>query len=263
MTESNKYLRPYLSAFTRQSWERGVLAELTQERWRASAERHAHTSVDRKFGLAFDWLVRNSSVIGDQVTLDNGINYPLFDAQSTAEANRLFDYLEESGLISTVPRTMGNKKVEVTFKGWRQHEAEVNQAVASNKCFVAMWFTEEMFEVFNEAIDPAIRAAGFEPVVANRILHNDKVCDRIIAEIRRSTFVVADFTGNRGGAYFEAGFAMGLGRPVIFTCRKDHMEKVHFDTNHYNHITWQTSEDLKMQLEARIRATIVNSKSND
>ena len=48
--------------------------------------------------------------------------------------------------------------------------------------------------------------------------------DRILAEIRKSKFVVADFTscgeciacdkcehiGARGGVYFEAGFALGL-----------------------------------------------------
>ena len=33
--------------------------------------------------------------------------------------------------------------------------------------------------------------------------------------------MVCDLTGYRGGVYFEAGFASGLGLPVIYTCRKD------------------------------------------
>lgn len=41
--------------------------------------------------------------------------------------------------------------------------------------------------------------------------HSNKIDDEIIGEIRRSAFIVADFTGHRGGVYFEAGFAMGLG----------------------------------------------------
>ena len=32
-----------------------------------------------------------------------------------------------------------------------------------------------------------------------------------MAEIRRSRFVVADYTGQVNGVYFEAGFALGLG----------------------------------------------------
>jgi len=60
----------------------------------------------------------------------------------------------------------------------------------------------------------------------------------------------------RGGVYFEAGFAMGLGIPVIWTVRKDQIEQVHFDTRQYNHIVYDSPEDLKQKLCNRIRATI-------
>lgn len=81
--------------------------------------------------------------------------------------------------------------------------------------------------------------------------------------------MVADLTGYRGGVYFEAGFAKGLGKPVIFTCRKDWFdgvlssegkpikEKVHFDINHQNIIVWENPEDLKKRIVNRIRATII------
>jgi hypothetical protein len=53
--------------------------------------------------------------------------------------------------------------------------------------------------------------------------HLNKVDDVIVAEIRRSRFLVADFTCEpgkvRGGVYFEAGFARGLNIPIIWTCR--------------------------------------------
>jgi len=58
--------------------------------------------------------------------------------------------------------------------------------------------------------------------------HNEKICDKIVSEIRKSGLLVADFTGNRGGVYFEAGFAMGLSIPVIWTCRASDVEKLHF-----------------------------------
>ena len=70
----------------------------------------------------------------------------------------------------------------------------------------------------------------------------------IIAEIRRSnTFVITDFTqltnfiGARGSVYYEAGFAHGLDIPVIFTCRNDQIDDLHFDTNHFLHLSWSTS----------------------
>jgi nucleoside 2-deoxyribosyltransferase len=86
--------------------------------------------------------------------------------------------------------------------------------------------------------------------------HNDKICDRIVAEIRRSSLLVADFTGNRGGVYFEALYAAGLGIPVIWSCRKKNARRLHFDTRQYNHILWEQPVDLGRQLEHRVLATV-------
>ncbi len=120
-----------------------------------------------------------------------------------------------------------------------------------------MWFADEMAEVYKRGIKPAIEDTGFEPRQMQFVQHNNKICDEIVAEIRKSRFVVADFTGQRGGVYFEAGFAMGLGIPVIWTVRNDQIEQVHFDTRQYNHIVYDTPEDLKQKLCNRIRATIL------
>jgi nucleoside 2-deoxyribosyltransferase len=79
----------------------------------------------------------------------------------------------------------------------------------------------------------------------------------IVAEIRKSKFLVADFTGHRGGVYFEAGLMMGLGRPVIFTCRDADLSSAHFDTRQYNHIGWTTPAELREKLKRRIEATIL------
>ena len=40
-------------------------------------------------------------------------------------------------------------------------------------------------------------------------------------------FVVADVTNHRNGVYFEAGYAMGMGLPVIWMCHKDDMKEAH------------------------------------
>lgn len=130
----------------------------------------------------------------------------------------------------------------------------------SNQAFVAMWFDGSMKDAYDKGIGPAIRKAGYEPLRIDQKEHINKIDDEIIAEIRRSRFLVADFTqgdaGARGGVYYEAGFAHGLNIPVIFTCRTDAIDKVHFDTRQYNHITWATPEELKERLAERISATL-------
>ena len=76
----------------------------------------------------------------------------------------------------------------------------------------------------------------------------------MIAEIRRCQFLVADYTGHRGGVYFEDGFALGLGREVVRSCREDDFGRLHFDTRQYRHVKWSDSGDLRTQLADQIQA---------
>lgn len=123
-----------------------------------------------------------------------------------------------------------------------------------------MWFDDSMVPAWENGIKPAIENTGYTPMRIDQKEHVDRIDDQIIAEIRRSRFVVADFThgekGVRGGVYYEAGFSHGLDIPVIFTCRKDTLEYIHFDTRQYNHISWEGPEELREKLEARIGAVI-------
>ena len=117
-----------------------------------------------------------------------------------------------------------------------------------------------MDESYRNGVAPAVRDAGYNPLRIDQKEHINKIDDEIIAEIRRSKFLISDFTqgsdGARGGVYYEAGFAHGLGLPVIFTCRGDSLDNLHFDTNHYNHIVWTNSADLREKLTQRILAVM-------
>ena len=113
-----------------------------------------------------------------------------------------------------------------------------------------------MDEAWEKGFEPGIRDAGYKPMRIDYKEHNNKIDDQIIAEIKRSRFLVADFTSERGGVYFEAGFAKGIKIPVIFTCRKDLSENIHFDTRQFNHILWEKPEELRERLKDRISATI-------
>jgi nucleoside 2-deoxyribosyltransferase len=148
-------------------------------------------------------------------------------------------------------------KLLVTAKGWnRVSELEKNMKRDSHQAFVAMWFSQEMEEPYEHAIYKAVEDTGYKAIRIDKKEHNNKIDDEIIAEIQKSKFLIADFTGNRGGVYFEAGYAMGLGKPVIWMVREDHLSSVHFDTRQYSHIVWKDEDDLYSKLFNRIRATI-------
>lgn len=122
--------------------------------------------------------------------------------------------------------------------------------------FCAMWFSPEVHALWEEVISPAVTAAGYAPLRIDEQPHNGKIDDAIMAAIRAARFVVSDFTGSRGGVYYEAGFAHGLGLPVIFMCREG--DELHFDVRQYNCIFWKPDElaEARERLKNRILATL-------
>ena len=167
----------------------------------------------------------------------------------------LLEYLDEQDWIKSRAENTHNT---LTAEGYARLEELETANAESSRGFVAMWFDDSTQKAWEEGIKLGIEDAGYEAVRIDQKEHINKIDDEIIAEIRR--FVVADFTqgedGARGGVYYEAGFAHGFGIEVIFTCRKDALKHVHFDTRQYNHIVWKTPEELRQKLAARISAVI-------
>ena len=127
-----------------------------------------------------------------------------------------------------------------------------------------MWFGDDalvestafMAEFYTQHVKRAIEKAGYQGDRVDLTPHNDFIMDKIQAMIRVAPFVVADFTGNRGGVYFEAGFARGLGVEVIHTCRRTHFNDAHFDIKQINTIVWDAPADIDEQLYYRITNTL-------
>lgn len=188
----------------------------------------------------------------DSVKISNMLPIVFCDDQS--EFIYYLGIANELGLL----KNHTNISVKLTPRGWIEAKKLLEKKVDSKKAFAAMWFSEEVDLAWKSGIYPALYNLGYNALRIDKKEHNEKIDDHIIAEIRKSGLLVADFTGNRNGVYFEAGFAMGLGIPVIWTCRKDHLDEVHFDTRQYNHIVWENPEELKEKLTYRIEATIPN-----
>jgi hypothetical protein len=226
---------------------------LTTTKWKSLALAHANTPVSRKLEKVIEYLARQSAFPGDTVRLDSQVDYPLFDAVSHQEAHFLVEHLMERRMVRSVPNGF-----VLTADGWARLDPVGTGGVPGHG-FVAMSFDPSLTEAYAQGIRPAIEDdCKLTAIRVDLIEHNEKICDRIVAEIKKSQFMVADFTLHRAGVYFEAGFAMGLGRPVIWTCRKDELGKTHFDTRQYNHIDWQTPAELRKRLADRIRAILLS-----
>ena len=185
---------------------------------------------------------------------------------SIEEVRFLLNYIEKRGWLEA--DASARDQYVLTIDGHARLAELEDRDTGSSRAFVAMWFDPSMDNAWERGIKPGIEDSGYRPIRVDKTEFNDKIDDEIIAEIRRSRFVVADFTQDgdraRGGVYYEAGFAHGLGIPAIFTCRKDMIDNglIHFDTRQYNHIVWTTPDELRKRLAERIAATIGDGPSD-
>jgi hypothetical protein len=187
---------------------------------------------------------------------------PLFawsDSIREEEVRFLLEMLVDQKLIKPLKSESLINEITVLPAGYSRFEEDY-ATNNSEQAFVAMWFNESMRGPYENGVEAAVRECGFRPLRIDRKEHNNRIDDEILAEIKKSRFLIADFTSEpdkpRGGVYFEAGFALGLGISVIWTCKSDVFDKIHFDTRQFNHIVWNNDAELKVGLVNRIQATI-------
>ncbi|MGD0217548.1 MAG: hypothetical protein ABSC45_08585 [Desulfobaccales bacterium] len=208
-------------------------------------------------------IERNTKYPGDLVTLNNKYDFPLAWASSENEFVYYITSLEERGFIKVRNRSApGNYPVTITSAGWDYREQQDKNIEERTQAFVAMSFHKDLEPIWRGPISNAIRKAGYKPHRVDAEPHNELIDMKIISGIKDSRFVVADFTRQNNGVYFEAGYAQGFGLNVIRCVREDDFEKLHFDKNHYNFIRWKTPEDLEDQLYNFICAIIGKGKGN-
>jgi hypothetical protein len=148
----------------------------------------------------------------------------------------------EMGLLVS----QNNQEYQVSPKGLLYLEGR--RESVSSVGFCAMWFNPSVRFIYD---------AGYEPFRVDGKEHNNRIDDEIVANIKSAKFMVADLTGHRGGVYYEAGLAHGLGLEVIFTCKEK--RATHFDIRQYNTIFWNPDNmaDFREKIKNRILASSI------
>ncbi len=210
------------------------------------------------FGERADRLLlealRGQNKLGDRFDTDEPRFIAATYSQDAGEVDFLLRMLLNQNLIMKVVAVGGI--CEIRPDGYIRLDKLTRRDVQSDKGFVAMSFDEELDSVYESGFQIGIMKAGYDPIRVDRLEHVNRIDDEIISQIRTASFIVADFTNHRGGVYFEAGYALGLGLPVIWTCRKDDMKDLHFDIRQYNTIDWEAHDRLALRLQHRIEATV-------
>lgn len=215
--------------------------------------------------LLVQWLATNSPGPGESLELDYDHHGAIVGAKSHAGFLMLVDHLKSSGLIAGAHASFTSGEfsahVALTFSGWDYYETLRLGGTTYRKAFMAMKFGDPTLNtLLEQVLRPAAKRAGFDLYKLDDRPKAGLIDDRMRVEIRASDFVVADLTHDNLGAYWEAGYAEGLGKPVIYTCERSKFDstRTHFDTNHHLTIVWDafSPEDAGLQLTETIRATL-------
>lgn len=253
-------LKQHLAIATRQASEAGRPLELSPHNLYEIAKRSLEMPVIARLDTVLHHIAEKCIKPGTDYELDISRDYPLLACRDFQELEAYLAHWERLGYIQRDRRGREygtTRKCEVTISGWEYLEPRTPPGGDPKRCFVAMWFDDSMDKDYADGIEKAIRDCNFLPFRVKEHPTNKSVIEKILAEIRRAGFLVADYTGHRPNVYYEAGFARGLGREVISCCKEGHHENLAFDTRDLGHIVWKDPADLYEKLRNSITVNII------
>jgi nucleoside 2-deoxyribosyltransferase len=136
---------------------------------------------------------------------------------------------------------------------------------ASRYGFMAMQYNNPQLDaIVREHFVPQLRLAGFDLQRLDQGQGAGLIDDQLRLRIRQAKFLVCDLSHGNRGAHWEAGYAEGLGIPVIYTCRRDvfenptHEFRPHFDAAHWVTVPWDPADPAlaAIKLKITVRATL-------
>lgn len=190
------------------------------------------------------------------------------------EKETLLDYLVDLEYLTCIhndnlPKYLQTKHYKLTSKAWERIDELQKNDLNSSNAFVAMSFHEST-KPTREAIRKGIENTKFSASFMDEIIHSRQIVPEMLRLIKESRFLIMDISNPNYGAYFEAGYALGLGKEVIITCKKDVFEtktykdwieekafKPHFDIAQRQILVWDNETDLTTKLEQWIKFLFV------
>ncbi len=162
------------------------------------------------------WLGKNIAAPGEVHYIHPKTHQAIIGARDPHGVNFVLRYLFENNLVEGHQNVLlGELKVAkatLSFEGWAYFEELMQGQTNFKKAFMAMQFNNStLTKVVDECFKPAVKETGFELQTVLEQPKAGSIDDRIRVEIRNSKFLIADLSDANNGAYWEAGFAEGLG----------------------------------------------------
>lgn len=181
-----------------------------------------------------------------------------FEGDPAVENQKAWDFvvgpLKERGLLEVGNTEMGMEDhvdgrvcgcnpVWLSAGGWETYTRLVESHPDDLPYgFLALSFNKpELKEMVSQIKSKIQETLGYILVDLNDRARAGVIDNILRKEIEGSAFLIAELTHDNNGVYWEAGFAEGQKKPVVYICEKSKFEKEkpHFDTSHCTTVTWQ------------------------
>lgn len=261
---SNEKLRALASHFIRRMQTAKARPILDQSFFESLKESSLPTPLEAmdNFIIYLAGAVRGRPGTQHEFNYGDGTIISTIGVCSPKDAHWVIQSLRQSGYLDGA-WGLNSCGINLTALGWTRYEQLITAQISSRYAFFARKFDNQDLDlVFERCLYPTVKSTGYE---LRTVTQKAGPVDAIIEdEIRRCRFLIADLTDGNNGAYWEAGFAEGLGKPVIYICRDADKEtgaplKTHFDTDHRHTVRWSlgTLDETAKRLKAVIRNTLL------
>ena len=134
-------------------------------------------------------------------------------------------------------------------------------------CFVIQPYDGGDFDNrYDDIIKPALESCGVEAYREDRDPYVEIAISVIEERIQDATLIIAEISMDNPNVWFELGYAMALGKPVIMLCDSMYRsEKIPFDISHRNVLIYRSGSirdfnDCFEKLKERITAKLKKMK---
>lgn len=187
-------------------------------------------------------------------------------APSREAAFELLEELKAYGQITALSQRLLSdfvmQDMNLSLQGWDRYELEKRGEIAGNYGFIALKFGDPVLDPFlANHVKPAVKNLGYDLFDMRDVSRAGVIDNLLRMQIRDSAFVLVDLTHENSGAYWEAGYAEGIGKPVLYLCERSKFDekKTHFDTNHCTTVLWSIDapEKFNDELIATLRRSLL------
>lgn len=180
----------------------------------------------------------------------------LFYAAEGNEALVVLHNLRDQGFIKA-QSTNGASTLFITPAGYKAVESVTSGTHPDvMPVFLICRFTEDLDNMYKDVYCPAGKPVNCRIERVKDVQHIDCIDDKILRLIRESAFVVVDLTDHNFNVAFEAGFALALGKPIVWTMRRQEGDlRLPFDIQNHNILFWNDLADdgFRQSLQERLR----------